>query len=73
MRYVYHASKVAFGLAVALLGYGQAVEVFVVGLQLAYSALFLAGAFLAAHGLFTGVEAAVVAGNGGSEPVSESE
>ncbi|WP_162524336.1 hypothetical protein [Halobellus captivus] len=39
-------------------------EVFVVALQLADSALFFVGVFLAAYGLFNGVGAAIAAGDG---------
>lgn len=64
MRYVVHASKVVAGIGVAYFIYLMAtnVEVYFQGTVI-LSLSFLAGLFLTVHGLFTGLEAAIAAGN----------
>jgi hypothetical protein len=62
MGYVLHTSKVVAGAVTALLAYGLATDTFVAAVTLLYGMVFLLGLFLAVHGLFTGVEAAVAAG-----------
>ena len=70
MGYVLHASKVVGGAVTAFLAYGFATDTLVAGVTLLYGMVFLLGLYLAVHGVFTGVEAAVAAGvAGGGEEV----
>jgi hypothetical protein len=68
VSYARHAATVVAGLAFALSTYPLLTGAALLVEALVYGLLFLLGLFVAVHGLFTGVEAAVAAGESSADP-----